>query len=47
MGIKKSGNDLLSHLEGSTIGAKVLNCRVRNGNGCDHLAIVTGKFNFS
>ena len=28
----------------STIGAEELNCRVRNGNGCDLFAIATGKF---
>ena len=27
----------------STIGAERLNCRVRNGNGCGPLAMVTGK----
>ena len=37
---KKSGNDLLSHLMGSTIGAGGLNFRVRNGNGWDPSAIV-------
>ena len=42
---KKSGNELLSHLtnEGSTIAAEGLNGRVRNGNGCVPLAMVTGK----
>jgi hypothetical protein len=40
-----SGGDLLSHTLGacSTIGAEGLNCRVRNGNGCDPLARATGK----
>jgi hypothetical protein len=35
------GNDLLSHGNRSTIGAGELNCRVRDGNGCDLSAIVT------
>ena len=36
------GSDLLSHtLRCSTIGAKGLNGRVRDGNGCDPLAITT------
>ncbi len=30
-------------LQGSTIGAGGLNCRVRNGNGCCPSAIATGK----
>ena len=45
MGAKKySGSVLLSHpISGSTIGAKELNFRVRNGNGCFLLAIATEK----
>ena len=38
---KKPGDDLLSHLEGSTIGVEELNFRVRNGNGCGLFTIVT------
>jgi hypothetical protein len=39
------GNDLLSHsITCSTISAGGLNCRVRDGNGCDPSAIVTRKF---
>lgn len=32
-------------LVGSTIGAEMLNDRVRNGNGWDHLAVVTSSKN--
>ena len=36
------GDDLLSHtLRCSTIGAVVLNCRVRNGAGCFTYAMIT------
>ena len=41
LGIKKPGNDLLSHIECSTIGAGGLNDRVRDGNGCGPAAIAT------
>lgn len=39
---KVPGNDLLSHagFPRSTIGAKGLNCRVREGIGCNSFAIV-------
>jgi hypothetical protein len=38
----KPGNDLLFRaLRQSTIGAKGLNCRVRNGIGCYSFAIIT------
>ena len=37
---KEPGNDLLSHKR-TTLGAEVLNCCVRDGNRCDHFAIVT------
>ena len=41
-GFSRSGNDLLSHvLRRSTIGAKALNGRVRNGAGCFALAMIT------
>ena len=41
---KNPGNVLLSHgLHRSTIAAEGLNFRVRNGNGCDPLAMVTEK----
>ena len=39
---KKPGDDLLSHHEGSTIGVRELNFRVRNGNGCGLSTIITG-----
>lgn len=36
------GDDLLSHaLRRSTIGATVLNCRVRDGTGCFTCAMIT------
>ncbi len=43
--IANPGDDLLSQggLPLSTIGAEGLNFRVRNGNGCDPLAQVTGE----
>jgi hypothetical protein len=41
LGIKKPGDDLLSHIECSTIGAGGLNDRVRDGNGCGPAAKVT------
>ena len=40
---KKPGDDLLSHHEGSTIGVRELNFRVRNGNGCGLSTIITGQ----
>ena len=45
---KNPGNVLLSHqvCPGSTIGAGGLNGRVRNGNGCDPSAMVTGKLDY-
>ena len=42
----KSGGDLLSHHNGSTIGAEGLNFSVRNGKRCNTLAITT-LFSFS
>ena len=44
-GLKKNpGNELLSHnFRRSTIAAEDLHCRVREGNGCYLLAMVTGK----
>ena len=41
---KKPGDDLLSHHEGSTIGVRELNFRVRNGNGCGLSTIITGQY---
>ena len=41
-GKEKPGDDLLSHHEGSTIGVRELNFRVRNGNGWFLSAIATG-----
>ena len=40
------GNVLLSHntYDCSTIGDEELNDRVRNGNGCGLLSMVTGKY---
>ena len=41
---KKAGSDLLSHsLNCSTIGARDLNYRVRDGIGCDFSAMATGQ----
>ena len=42
---KKPGDVLLSHTENpcSTIGAKELNFRVRDGIGCGLFAMITGK----
>ncbi len=41
-GYIRFGNDLLSHaLRRSTIGATVLNCRVRDGTGCFTCAMIT------
>ena len=39
------GSYLLSHprFEGSTIGGRGLNDRIRNGNGCDPSPMTTGK----
>jgi hypothetical protein len=38
----RPGSDLLSRaLRQSTIGAKAFHGRVRNGNGCSHLAMTT------
>jgi hypothetical protein len=39
--IKKPGDDLLFHRTGSTIGVEGLNFRVRDGNGCFPLTIIT------
>ncbi len=42
--IKKAGNELLSHpLMDSTIAAKELNDRVRDGNGCGQPPMGTGR----
>ena len=41
-GFIKSGDDLLSRYS-HYHGPQVLNGRVRNGNGCGHLGMVTGK----
>ena len=40
--LKKAGNNLLSRYS-HYHGPQVLNGRVRNGNGCGHLGMVTGK----
>ena len=40
-GKEKPGNDLLSHVERSTIGVGGLNFRVRNGNGWNPSTMVT------
>src|SRR5271170_1431410 len=42
--LAKAGNDLLSRYS-HYHGPQVLNGRVRNGNGCGHLGMVTGKTN--
>ena len=42
MGCIKSGDDLLSRCS-HYHRPQVLNGRVRNGNGCGHLGMVTGK----
>src|ERR1700730_11651257 len=42
--LEKAGNDLLSRYS-HYHGPQVLNGRVRNGNGCGHLGMVTGKTN--
>ena len=42
-GVHKSGNDLLSRYS-HYHWPQALNGRVRNGNGCGHLGMVTGKF---
>lgn len=42
MGFIKSGDDLLSRCS-HYHRPQVLNGRVRNGNGCGHLGMVTGK----
>ena len=39
--IKKEPSDVLFLHKCTTVGAEVLNFRVRNGNGCTHLAIIT------
>ena len=41
-GFEKAGNNLLSRYS-HYHGPQVLNGRVRNGNGCGHLGMVTGK----
>src|SRR5262245_47630704 len=41
--LAKAGDDLLSRCS-HYHGPQVLNGRVRNGNGCGHLGMVTGKF---
>ena len=41
-GFDKAGDDLLSRYS-HYHGPQVLNGRVRNGNGCGHLGMVTGK----
>jgi hypothetical protein len=41
-GFEKAGDDLLSRYS-HYHGPQVLNGRVRNGNGCGHLGMVTGK----
>ena len=41
-GFEKAGDNLLSRYS-HYHGPQVLNGRVRNGNGCDHLGMVTGK----
>ena len=41
-GFEKAGDNLLSRYS-HYHGLQMLNGRVRNGNGCDHLDIVTGK----
>ena len=41
-GLAKSGEDLLSRFS-HYHWPQVLNGRVRNGNGCGHLGMVTGK----
>ena len=41
-GFDKAGDDLLSRYS-HYHGPQVLNGRVRNGNGCGHVGMVTGK----
>ena len=41
-GFEKAGDDLLSRYS-HYHGPQVLNGRVRNGNGCGHLGMVTGR----